>query len=116
MTMKLGAKGEELAVSHLKKNGYRILERNYRNAIGEIDIIASENRTIVFIEVKARTSGDFGMPFEAVNRKKQRKMRNVALLYLKKFKKEVPARFDVVSILMELGREEVSVIKNAFEV
>ncbi|MGE5894721.1 MAG: YraN family protein [bacterium] len=113
--MRLGQEGEDLAVRHLKKKGYRIIERNYKNPLGEIDIIAYESGSIVFIEVKARSSDEFGMPLEAVHRKKQEKMKQVALIYLKRFKTEVPARFDVVSIYRGRVPTEVEIIKNAFE-
>lgn len=80
----LGSKGEDLAVRFLKRKGYRIIERNYKTPIGEIDIIAQDGGTLVFIEVKTRTSASFGYPFEAVDRKKRQKLKNLALLYLKK--------------------------------
>ncbi|GBD98391.1 hypothetical protein BMS3Abin07_00403 [bacterium BMS3Abin07] len=113
--MRLGERGEDLAVSYLKKSGYRIIERNYRNPFGEIDIIALHSGTIVFVEVKTRKTDEYGMPFEAVNYHKQRKLKNTALMYLKRFKKGVSARFDVVSIFMNNGEEKVRLIKDAFE-
>lgn len=113
--MTLGQAGEELAVSYLKKKGYRIIERNYRNSFGEMDIIAYEKGTIIFIEVKTRASEEFGMPFESVHRRKRERMKKIALLYLKKLKKEMPARFDVVSIIMRNGDPLITLIKDAFE-
>ena len=112
----LGKDGEALAVSFLKGKGYRILEKNYRTVFGEIDIIARDKDIVVFIEVKTRSDDMFGYPFEPVNRKKQEKMRKVALCFMKKLRKEVPARFDVLSINMEDGPERISHIKDAFEV
>lgn len=112
--METGCRGEERAVFHLKKRGYRILERNYRNRLGEIDIIAFEKGTVVFIEVKSRTSDAFGFPIEAVTRRKQAKMKSIALLYLKKFGREVPARFDVVSVFWNGSQETVEIIQDAF--
>ncbi len=114
--MKLGQKGESTAQKFLKKNGYRIVEQNYKNPVGEIDIIAVEGKTLVFIEVKTRESIDYGPPFEAVNRAKKRKIANVALLYLKRFKKLPPCRFDVVSILYKNNKPELELIKDAFEI
>ena len=114
--MKLGEKGEGLAVKFLKKKGYRIIKQNYKTPIGEIDIIAAEGDTLVFIEVKTRESLEYGHPFEAVNKAKRRKIANVALLYLKALKKEPPCRFDVVSIFYENGRPGLELIKDAFEV
>lgn len=75
----LGIKGEELAVKFLKKKGYRIISRNFKSPIGEIDIIAEDLGTFVFVEVKTRSDESFGYPFEAVNYKKREKLRRVAL-------------------------------------
>ena len=95
--------GEALAYNYLLKNGYKILETNYKTSIGEIDIIATndENR-IIFIEVKRRETAKFGYPREAVNYKKQNAIRRVALLYLKVNKQSTSfIRFDVIEILGE---------------
>ena len=113
--MKLGEMGEGLAVKFLKKKGYRIVEQNYKTNIGEIDIIAFDAEVLVFIEVKTRESIGFGLPFEAVNRRKRRKISNVALLYLKRFDDLPQCRFDVVSIYYENGRPECELIRDAFE-
>jgi putative endonuclease len=100
-----GLKGEDLAVNYLKKKGYRILEKNFRTQLGEIDIIAEQNGTIVFVEVKTRTTDAFGLPEEAVTWQKQERIKKVALLYLKGLKRVPPVRFDVLSI--ELKPEPV---------
>ena len=112
--MRLGTTGEELAVNFLKKRGYTILERNYRNAFGEIDIVARHRGTLVFVEVKTRMTDDYGKPFEAVDSRKQKKMKTTALMYLKRFRKEVPARFDVVSILLNEESPGIDLIQDAF--
>lgn len=113
----LGLKGEDEAVKYLQANGYRILERNYRCRIGEVDIIAMDRETLVFIEVKARTGTLFGYPQEAVSVKKQKKIRTVSrqFLYLKKIQ-DVNCRFDVLAIKMDNNWQPVSIdhIKNAF--
>ncbi len=114
--MKLGEKGEGLAVKFLKKKGYKIIKQNYKTPIGEVDIIAKEGETLVFIEVKTRESVEYGLPFEAVNSFKRRKIVNVALLYLKRFKEIPPCRFDVISIYYEKGKPEFELIKEAFEI
>ncbi len=114
--MKLGERGEGLAVKFLKKKGYKIITQNYKTRIGEIDIIAREGDTLVFIEVKTRESIAYGKPFEAVNYFKKRKIANVAMLYLKKMKEIPPCRFDVVSIYYEQGKPDCELIKDAFEV
>jgi putative endonuclease len=113
--MKLGDKGEELASKFLKRAGYKIVSQNYRTPLGEIDIIALDGETLVFIEVKTRESIEFGMPFEAVNRLKKRKIAGTALLYLKKLKDTPPCRFDVVSICYKDGKPRFELIKDAFE-
>ena len=114
--MRLGQKGEELAVKYLRKKGYKIIKQNYKTKIGEIDIIANDGGTLVFVEVKTRESIAYGMPFEAVNSYKRRKIANVALLYLKKIKEVPPCRFDVVSLYYDHGKPEFKLIKDAFEV
>jgi putative endonuclease len=110
----LGNKGEDIATEHLKKNGYAILKRNYKTPLGEADIVAREKDTIVFIEVKARSSDAFGQPFEAVNYRKQEKIKRIALYYLKHNRLQAPVRFDVISIISNNGNAEINHIKEAF--
>ena len=111
-----GKESESIAVKHLKKNGYKILEQNYRNPLGEIDVIAKDKNTLVFVEVKARRSGGYGSPKWAVTPKKQRQISKVALYYLKAVKqKNVKARFDVVAISSTDDNPRIELIKNAFE-
>ena len=112
----LGRRGEEVAFRFLKKKGYRIIEKNYVCRMGEMDIIAKEKDTLVFIEVKTRTSALFGPPQLAVNFSKQRQLSKVALNYLKEKRLEdVKARFDVVAILLGQSQEEIELIKDAFD-
>lgn len=115
--MKSGDRGERLAADFLKKKGYKVVMMNYRTHIGEIDIIATEGDTLVFVEVKSRESVEFGEPFEAVDIRKRRKIANVALLYLKglRLKKQPPCRFDVVSVRYESGSPRFDLIRDAFE-
>lgn len=113
--MKLGDEGEGIAIQYLKKRGYKVIDRNHKNAFGEVDIIALHKGTLVFIEVKTRRTGEYGMPFEAVDHRKQDKLKKVALMYMKRLKKEVPARFDVVSIVVDEGRPLIELITDAFE-
>lgn len=111
----IGQKGEEIACKSLKKNGYRIIEKNFRCRQGEIDIIAEEKGVICFVEVKSRFSENFGLPEEAVTRWKQRRMYAAAIIYLEKNKIKLrDVRFDIVSV--DLKDEKVRVLKNAFEV
>ena len=113
---KLGEKGESLAARFLKKNGYKIIEQNYRTQLGEIDIIAKEKKTIVFVEVKSRRSTRFGNPKWAVTPQKQRKISMVALYYLKTTEQtNAKARFDVVAITANRDQPQIEIVKNAFE-
>jgi putative endonuclease len=113
---KLGEQGEALAVRRLKKAGYKIIETNYRTRLGEIDIIAKDKDTIVFIEVKSRRSVHFGNPKQAVTLQKQKKISMVALYYLKLTdQSSAKARFDVVTVISNQDQPQVEIIKNAFE-
>jgi putative endonuclease len=108
----LGETGEIAAVEFLRKAGYRILARNYKTPLGEIDIVAQDGETLVFIEVKARSTSSFGSPGEAVDRKKQGKIGRVALYYLSEKRiKPSSCRFDVVVIF-----NGIHLVKNAFDV
>lgn len=112
----VGQRGEDLAYDLLKKKGYKVLERNFKSPLGEIDIIAREGKTLVFIEVKTRLSADFGTAKWAVGPKKQRKLSMVALDYLKRHSlSDQPARFDVVAIDLYQGQEKIELFRNAFD-
>ncbi len=107
----LGRIGEKKAVEHLKKQGYNILEKNFKTHVGEIDIIASDGEIICFVEVKTRSGDGFGQPSEAVNRRKQEKYFKVAEGYLlSKGLTDRECRFDVV----EIENEKINLIKDAF--
>lgn len=111
----LGAWGEEQAVKYLKKNGLKIVERNFRTPVGEIDIIARERNVLVFIEVKTRRSEQFGTPQEAVGARKQRQIIRTAQWYLQQHRKDSQARFDVVAILCQSdGTAQVTHLVDAF--
>jgi putative transposase len=111
----LGNNGEDLAAAVLKKQGYKILERNYVTPLGEIDLIGRQGKTLVIIEVKTRKSTQFGSPQEAVSFAKQAKLRRLAEYYLKE-KRLIgdPVRFDVVAILLADEEPKVEIISNAF--
>jgi putative endonuclease len=114
--LSLGQKGEELAVTRLKALNYKILERNFKCHLGEIDIIARDKSTLVFIEVKTRATRDFGGPAAAVHERKQRQLSKVALVYLSQKKLfNIPARFDVVAVELLAPSPRIEVIQNAFE-
>ena len=111
-----GQKAESIAIRRLKKAGYKIVTRNYRNRIGEIDIVARDGDTLVFVEVKARRSARYGDPKHALTRAKQRKISMVALEYLKSTGQgSTKARFDVVAITAPASEPRIEIIKNAFE-
>ena len=106
-----GKEGEEEAVRFLKKLGYKIIDRNYKTKFGEIDIIALDSSTLVFIEVKKRKSLAFGKPEEAVDIKKQKKILKVAISYLKEKKiRDKDLRFDIIGIT----NDKPELIKSAF--
>ena len=111
---RLGTDGEDLAADFLRENGYEILERNFMYRRGEIDIIADDGGTIVFVEVKTRSSEDFGLPEEAIGRRKQRQLSKLALAYLQKKRLlyRVDCRFDVVAISHQSS--SIRLIKDAF--
>jgi putative endonuclease len=113
----LGRHGESLVASYLQGLGYTIIDRNYRKRFGEIDLIGEEKDTLVFIEVKTRTSLRFGSPLEAVDQRKQRRMSRAALDYILKHKlDDRAARFDVVAVLMRPGEKpRIEHIRNAFD-
>lgn len=109
----VGDEYEKRAVEFLEGRGYRILERNYRNRYGEIDIIAKDGEYLVFVEVKYRRTAVEGLPVEAVDPRKQHKITRVAMYYCgqKGISEYTPMRFDVVSIL----GEDITLYQNAFE-
>ena len=114
----LGQRGEDAAARFLRKLGYIIVARGHRDRIGEIDLIAVEGRTVVFIEVKTRSSQAAGHPAEAVDDDKQRRLTKLALTYLKRHDLlECSARFDVVAITWPDARSKPKIehFKNAFE-
>lgn len=114
----LGERGERLAATYLRRRGYSIVERGFFNPYGEIDLIAVQHRTVVFVEVKTRRRADRGGPLEAVTLVKQRRLSRIALSYLKRHDLlECSSRFDVIGIVWPKGRRrpEITHITNAFE-
>lgn len=116
--LETGRKGEGLARDFLRKKGYKIVATNYRCPFGEIDLIACEKESLVFIEVKTRTHEDFGPPQLAVNTKKQKQLIKIALNYLKQnHLYQQDCRFDIVAInLTKEGAKSIELIKNAFSI
>ena len=113
----LGKSGEDRAVAELERLGYAILERRYRTKHGEIDIVARDGETMVFVEVKARATAEFGTAAEAVTRQKQRRLISMAVEYLSLTRQpEMPCRFDVVAIDGIDDAAVLTVYRGAFEV
>ena len=111
----LGDYGEDLAAAALRQQGYKILERNYVTAMGEIDLIARQGKVLVVVEVKTRKSTRFGSPQEAVSASKQGRLRRLAEYYLKaKRLTGSPVRFDVVAVTMTENVPQVEIIQDAF--
>ncbi len=115
--IRTGRYGEREAARFLEKNGYTVLEKNYRKKFGEIDIIARKDDYLVFIEVKTRKAHSHGTPLEAVTTRKQRQISRVAQCYLtEKQLHETAARFDVIAVnLTKNSAPEIELIVNAFD-
>jgi putative endonuclease len=115
-TIHTGKQGEELAAAYLARAGYRIVERNYRCLFGEIDIVAEEGATLVFVEVKSRRSSAYGDPQLAVGPRKQKKISQIAMHYLGERRLgHRSARFDVLSVRLLPGGPRIELIRNAFD-
>jgi putative endonuclease len=113
---RLGAEGERAAEKFLRRQRYTIVQRNYRCPSGEVDLIALDHSTLVFIEVKTRTQSGFGSPLEAVDRRKQRQIQRAAQYFLSENRlHDRNARFDVVGVWWDNGRVQCELVKNAFE-
>ena len=113
----LGKRGEDLAVSYLKKvHGYHIVQRNYRCVFGEVDIIARDHGVLSFIEVRTRGSENFGDPKESITKRKQDQISKVALEFINKHNvHHMRARFDVLAVYLLPDKERMELIKDAFE-
>ena len=115
-TKSFGDQGEEVAAQYLEKHGCRILERQFRTKVGEIDIIAEEDGVLLFVEVKTRRPTCFGEPAQAVGYAKQQRIFRTAFLYLQKRGLEERAcRFDIIEVLVTGGSQTVRRYENAFE-
>ncbi len=115
--MTLGQRGEMAAWKYLADRGYKIIEKNYRAPMGEMDVIAEKAGRFIFVEIKTRRGQNFGLPQEAVGLTKQKKLAQIASFYLKKQKKEnARVSFEVLAVLWnEEGVHKYTLIENAFE-
>jgi len=114
----IGRLGETYAADFLVRQGYEILEKNYRKQYGEVDIIARDRDTLVFIEVKTRRSILYGLPHDAVDQRKQRQLSRIAQEYLvSRRMQDAAARFDVLGVTLDQQNRpiQVELIKDAFE-
>lgn len=114
----IGKKGEDVAVSYVESNGYKILNRNYHSPYGEIDIIAEKENYIVFFEVKTRKINTEFTAFEAVDTFKQKKIIKTAMIYLTENNTTLQPRFDVIAVYFDgdfCVMKEINHIKNAFD-
>ena len=108
--------GEDLACAELERRGYAILARRYRRRGGELDIVARDGATVVFVEVKTRDGEAFGMGSDAVTALKRRRMTQLAIDYMMRHRLDGAAcRFDVVSIRVDGGDPSVEIVQNAFD-
>ena len=115
--LRLGTRGEKLASRFLRTNGYKILYRNFRGRSGgEIDLVCRDQDTLVFVEVKTRTREDFGRPFDAVDRHKQKRIARGGLAWLRLLDDpDILFRFDVVEVIIAEGQEpRFELLRNAF--
>ncbi|MBC3540581.1 YraN family protein [Rufibacter sediminis] len=110
----LGKLGEQAAEAHLIAHGYQILERNYRYRRAEVDLIVLKETTLVFIEVKTRSTHQYGFPEEAVSSKKEVMLQLAADYYIEQHQWQYEVRFDVISVLWHQDRPEILHIEDAF--
>lgn len=111
---RVGARFEEIAAGYLQEKGYVILKRNYRTSFGEIDMIARQEEVLVFLEIKFRSSRQYGSPSEAVDVRKRRRISKVALSFYSNhgYAQQLACRFDVIAIY---GNGTIEHIENAFD-
>jgi putative endonuclease len=113
----LGKLGEELALKKVRRLGYKKIVQNYRCPLGEVDLIARDGDTLVFIEIKTRKGKSIDYAKEAVNDRKKRQLSKTALAYMKSNNCcDTKARFDVVAINLRDGKPQIEVLQNAFDV
>ncbi len=111
----LGRRGERAAEKHLRRNGYRIVARNFRAAGAEIDLVAIDGEILVFVEVKTRRSRAAGAPEEAVDERKQKRMRRAAEVFARRYRADdSEMRFDIVAVDASGKRLEIELLRNAF--
>jgi len=108
---RIGKEGERIACEYLRQHGYALIERNWRCRFGEIDIIARDGDTLVFVEVKRRSGSGYGGAEGALTLRKQRRIVTATRMYLSQTRSDLPVRFDLVAI----EGERITLLKNAFQ-
>ena len=111
---KLGKKGEEIAISHLRKKGYEIEAVNWVLNKTELDIVAKKDNLMVFVEVKTRTTDYFGLPENAVDKGKQERIIKTANEYIAENDIDMESRFDIISVILNKEQENIDHIEDAF--
>ncbi|MFM6980083.1 MAG: YraN family protein [Micrococcales bacterium] len=108
----LGRYGEDRACEYLERLGYQVIERNYRCREGELDIVAQEGKTLVFVEVKTRSSQNSGHPFEAITNSKQARIRKLVAHWCEKYQvSQVQVRIDAIAVMLRGGRVAIEHLK-----
>lgn len=110
----IGEEGEKIAVNYLKSKGYLVHHTNWRMGHLEVDIVAEDGEELVFVEVKTRSSDDYGKPEEAVDEKKEKDLITAAGVYLESLSLEVAARFDIISIILNEEKSSLNHFEDAF--
>ena len=112
---RLGVQGETMACEEIEKLGYSIIERRYRTRFGEIDVIANDGGTVVFVEVKTKTDSSFSDPVESVTKQKQRRLVSMAEQYVAyKTLDGTPCRFDIVTVDASVAPAKITIYRDAF--
>ncbi|MDD3839627.1 MAG: YraN family protein [Clostridia bacterium] len=113
----VGLEGEIIALNYLRKKGYKIIEKNFRCKVGEVDLVCMEGEYLVFVEVKTRSTFRYGRPSDAINYYKQMKYPAIATIFIKMNKMfDTPVRFDIVEVIrVDKDKYEINLIKNAFD-
>lgn len=114
--LRQGREAEDRAYAHLRRQGLKLVERNYRAPFGEIDLIMEQQEVVVFVEVRYRRSEDYGGPAETIDPRKQAKLRATAAHYLQRHRQAAqrPCRFDVVAVSGAGDRERILWLQDAF--
>ena len=110
-----GTAAEDFALRYLEARGLKLVERNFRCRVGELDLILRDGGELVFVEVRSRRSSRFGTPAESVTRTKQQRLLRAAAFYLQRQRLDLPCRFDVVAILQTGAEPRVEWIRDAFQ-